>query len=1147
MVFIKRLTIQGFKSFGPRKISIALEKGLMVITGPNGGGKSNVMDAIRFALGELSAHNLRVGRMAELIHDNPGTNYARISITLDNSEKVLPINSPEVTVARRIDRNGESIYFLNGRQVSRNELLTILSMANIKPSGFNIVPQGSVIEIAEMGGSELRRMIEDISGISDYERRKEEAEEQLAIAEKNLAIAKASTGEVKLRVKQLQKERNQAYRRIHAERFLNSIKSLEFRRGIAQIEPELSSIDRELMELEEKLNELNSKRVKILEEKKALEERWEEDSRKLKEVEVKIDELKREREKIISEINRLNTSISVMNERLRRISDERSYIEDRLKTIDQRIITIENEIEKSRTSLETLTNEFNKIKELERQERENLKFAEENLKRKISDLNQRRRAVQGELRMLEARIAEACAEIEQLKRFINNSEKELDQLFGKSSKSMLRVVECLKRLCDIDENAKNIEEKIRESKLRLEGSLDNLKAAERLEARLNEVLKKVSLSGLIKGIGKREALLEEIRSAGVNGIYGFLDDEIEADEKVLKMLEAATDGWIHALVVQDLNLALRLAEIFTDSGISLKLLPLNVAEGCSGFRVLKSMKLKFGSEWAEKALAYLLRGVKFDLGVKIPRIGERVVSPSLVIHPDLRIEVNPGKKTLLENLLTREYLKSIKILEQVKREVMRLEKETEGLEHLIQNYEKGLMNLEAEKERLAQEAWTEYVSASEAILKEIEVYSRIRKMKIEILEAERKQADAKESMERLRMDELEKEEEVVEKLKEGVNSLRAEYEKVKVKAIETETMLMEARRNLERLEDSKRKLVQEKIGLEGRIQKLDHESRDASVENERNIEILERLKEEFERKSTELSELTELSKSLSEKISGYSFKLREYTHELDEIGAEYQNLSSRIGSLRVRRTQLEAELSRLKGGLKELGGQEMELPEFDQELLGKIMAGLEEELKELEMINQLAPAQYEDLIQNYKLRSIRIGELEEEREKIIKFIKWIEGEKKRVFLETFDKVAETFEIFFNRLTGGQGWLRLENPNDPFSGGVEMVLRFPGKSARSVRAASGGEKSVAAVALLLALQGLTPADFYIFDEIDAHMDLQYSRRLAELFKEMAEKTQIIVISLKDIMAEKADQLIGVYNRGGESRIVKLKLEEVIKAG
>ena len=1147
MVFIKRLTIQGFKSFGPRKISIALEKGLMVITGPNGGGKSNVMDAIRFALGELSAHNLRVGRMAELIHDNPGTNYARVSITLDNSEKVLPINSPEVTVARRIDRNGESTYFLNGRQVSRNELLTVLSMANIKPSGFNIVPQGSVIEIAEMGGSELRKMIEDISGISDYERKREEAEEQLAVAEKNLAIAKASTGEVKLRVKQLQKERNQAYRRIHVERFLNSIKSLEFRRGIAQIEPELSSIDGELMKLEERLNELNFKRMKVLEERKILEERWEEDSRKLKEIEMEIDKLKRERERITSEISRLNTSISVMDERLRRISDERSYIEKRLKTIDEKIKIVENEIEESRRSLETLTAEFNDIKELEKHEREKLKQAEEELKQRIFNLDQRKRMIQEKLRKLEARMAEADTKIEQLKKFIDNSRREMDQLLNKSSESILKVIECFEEVNHVNENVRSVEKRLKEFRLRLERNLNRLRYAKELEARLNEVLKKISLSGLIKGVEKREALLEEIRSAGVDGVYGFLDNEIEADERILKMLEAATDGWIHSLIVQDLNLALRLAEIFTDSRISLKLLPLNVAEGYNGFRMLKSMKLKFRSEWAERALAFLLKGVRFDLGVRVPKIGEKIVSPGLVIHPDLRIEINPGEKTLLENLLTREYLKSIKILEQIRREVMKLENEVGELEHLIQDHERKLMSLEAKKERLAQEAWAEYISASESILKEIELDLRIKKMKAEILEAERKRAEAKEAIERLRMDEIEREEEEVEAFKEKVNSLRAKYEEVRVKVVELETMLVEARKHLKRLEDSKRKLAEEKVQLEERMRKLDHESRNALMENERNIEILEKLKEELEKKSIKLSELMEFSKSLSEKINGYSFKLREYAHELDEVGVEYQNLSSKIGSLRVRRTQLEAELSRLREGLKELNGQEMELPEFDQELLGKILAGLEEELKELEMINQLAPAQYEDLIQNYKLRSIRIGELEKEREKILKFIEWIEGEKKRVFLETFDKVAEAFETFFNRLTGGQGWLRLENPNDPFSGGVEMILKFPGKSARSVRAASGGEKSVAAVALLLALQGLTPADFYIFDEIDAHMDLQYSRRLAELFKEMAEKTQIIVISLKDIMAEKADQLIGVYNRGGESRIVKLKLEEVIKAG
>ncbi|MEM2818885.1 MAG: AAA family ATPase, partial [Nitrososphaerota archaeon] len=151
---------------------------------------------------------------------------------------------------------------------------------------------------------------------------------------------------------------------------------------------------------------------------------------------------------------------------------------------------------------------------------------------------------------------------------------------------------------------------------------------------------------------------------------------------------------------------------------------------------------------------------------------------------------------------------------------------------------------------------------------------------------------------------------------------------------------------------------------------------------------------------------------------------------------------------------------------------------------------------------------------------------------------------RKVFMNTFNKVSESFERFFSILTGGQAWLKLEDFDNPFSKGVEMILRFPGKSARSARSASGGEKSVAAVALLLALQGLTPAEFYVFDEVDAHMDINYSTRLAELFEEMSRKTQIIVISLKDVIAEKAEQLIGVYNRGGESRIVKMNVNEVV---
>ncbi|HDD66187.1 MAG TPA: hypothetical protein ENG52_01010, partial [Nitrososphaeria archaeon] len=322
MVYLKKLTIQGFKSFGSRRISIEVGKGLVVVTGPNGGGKSNILDAIRFALGELSAHNLRVGRMAELVHDDPSTNWARVSITLDNSDGALPIDSSDVTISRRISRSGESEYYVNGRQVSRNELLTMLSMANLKPSGFNIVPQGSVVEIAEKSGAELRKMLEEVAGISDYEKRKAEAEEQLAIAEKNLAIARASAKEVKARVKQLEKERNQAHRRRLVEEFLNGIRGLRLERSLENLRRELEEVDRRLLSIEEEISDLEAERKELGARKALLEKRLESEKAGLNELESRLSDLDLRRKAAESRASELRVKISTLKERIERIRKE---------------------------------------------------------------------------------------------------------------------------------------------------------------------------------------------------------------------------------------------------------------------------------------------------------------------------------------------------------------------------------------------------------------------------------------------------------------------------------------------------------------------------------------------------------------------------------------------------------------------------------------------------------------------------------------------------------------------------------------------------------------------------------------------------------------------------------------------------------
>ncbi|OYT66982.1 MAG: hypothetical protein B6U65_04330, partial [Candidatus Wolframiiraptor sp. EX4484-121] len=350
-------------------------------------------------------------------------------------------------------------------------------------------------------------------------------------------------------------------------------------------------------------------------------------------------------------------------------------------------------------------------------------------------------------------------------------------------------------------------------------------------------------------------------------------------------------------------------------------------------------------------------------------------------------------------------------------------------------------------------------------------------------------------------------------------------------------------------EDEKelQRLRREAEELTERMRSAEREYADSLRDVKESSRLAEALSREIAEAVYGIMMLGELRAEGEKKLREHLGRVNEIADELNLIGEEERKLADVKSSLQVRRAQLEIQLSNLKEKLSGIGGLLFSLPEADEAKLERLKQGLEEELKELEMINQLAPAQYEELVWNYKLRSSRIAELEAERQEILRFIEWIEGEKKRIFMETFNRVAENFEEYFSKLTGGRGWLRIENPDNPFEGGVEMILAFPGKQPRSARSASGGEKSVAAVAFLLALQGLTPAEFYVFDEVDAHMDLQYSRGLAELFKEMARRTQIIVISLKDVVVEKADQVVGVYNVGGASKLVKARLEEVIRSG
>ncbi len=229
MVHIKKVEIYGFKSFGFKNTTVQFEPGLISISGPNGSVKSNILDAIIFAMGENRPKIMRVDKLRSLIHDIEGTRrgsrMARSSVHFDNSDRKIPVDSDIVEITRELDEQGDNTYYLNKKKTNRSHILDLLDMANAGLGQLNAIQQGTVTRISEFTSEEKRKTIEDLIGLSYFDEKKTEAIKQLDEADRRLEIALAKMGEIKKRIDELEEERNQKLRHDILERELNRARS----------------------------------------------------------------------------------------------------------------------------------------------------------------------------------------------------------------------------------------------------------------------------------------------------------------------------------------------------------------------------------------------------------------------------------------------------------------------------------------------------------------------------------------------------------------------------------------------------------------------------------------------------------------------------------------------------------------------------------------------------------------------------------------------------------------------------------------------------------------------------------------------------------------------------------------------------------
>ena len=361
MVYIKKLEIYGFKSFGFKNTVLHLNNGLVAVTGPNGSGKSNILDAIMFALGENSPKLLRVDKFQSLFHDSENSSHrlVRVNLSFDNSDRGIPIDMDTVSMSREMEgQTGESQYYLNGKKVSKNTILELLEIMVAVPNKLNIVQQGMITRISELNSEERRKVIEDIVGLSYFDDKKNESIKQLEESDRRLEVALARMDEIKKRINELEAERNDQLRYTFIESQLKRFKAIKYSNKIRYLKEEINNRDKLLATNESNLDVLSKNREELRKE---------------------IEKIDLEKSSFMNQVDASNKSKAHIDTKLTdviyNIEREKAIIKEaklRLAYIDERFTFIESEGEKIEIEFENSSKTLYDKKSLSEDKRSHL-------------------------------------------------------------------------------------------------------------------------------------------------------------------------------------------------------------------------------------------------------------------------------------------------------------------------------------------------------------------------------------------------------------------------------------------------------------------------------------------------------------------------------------------------------------------------------------------------------------------------------------------------------------------------------------------------------------------------------------------------------------------------------------------------------
>lgn len=1185
----KKVELNGFKSFAD-KTEIKFDNGVTCIVGPNGCGKSNVADSIRWVLGEQSAKTMRGSSMQDVIFGGTQTrksqSFCEVTLTFDNSTRMFDLDYQEVAMTRRLYRSGESEYLINKQPCRMKDIVDHLHSVGVGKEGYSIIGQGKIEQIMNAKPEDRRAIFEEATGIIVFKNRKQEIERKLSNSYNNLSIFMQRMGEVEHMLAPLgrQAEKTRKYKELYENLKLNEINLYIYKHDTA--ESSKNAIQKILDEVQEMINAGRGQA-------ESLENKYNDDRRKIAESDQKLQELNEEILKYTLDLQKKEGDVKLIRERINFYKEQKNNDERTMKEGETRLLEIAEEMKKAETSGRE---NDNKMRDAQKESKElgeeiaelNAKLAEYeilndesqksviNTIENLSEIRQNIGTLSAKKEALEERIAELVKDAEKTKEEIEKNKK----LLKETVEWYEELIEYVSREREI-KNAKENEiievnvqtDEISERIFDANAKISSLQDRHRFYTSVKDAFEgyKYSVKKLMSDSKTQPDLAKRIK--------GVIADIVKCDEEYETAIETAFGGAMQNIVTATGDDARYLIEYLKRTkGGSVTFLP------------VASLKPHYETDYTRRALkekgalglaTELVRYDKYYDNVIYNLLGNTLIVDNIANANEIskkyphafRMVTLDGdvistsgsmtggsKRADSGNLLANErhIEKALADIENVKKDVVKLTKQ------------KG--ELEEKKEKLAKEMESLRESFVEARSKIAALTEKKGTLETTIAELENNLKSQETTLALLyeRMQGIDNEystssegEEKISKLKsdaaDETNRRRGEYDKLKSERDERnlrfnvlQVYIAQYRAAIDADLAEIKRLQREKDEI---IQKI----ADATKNIGNVTETINDLEEQAERTALTPQQREELNKLRKQRDEISQSK--EYLNgELERIMAETRSINEKIEQLSEHRHMQEIELTKIDSELENL---QARIDEEYQETYETCLSykdenfnaqegqttvnRLKREINSLGAINHNALEEYEALNAQYQEMCAQRDDVQKGIDDTTEALNKLKEEMQSQFDEGFNQINENFKKLFKELFGGgRAELQMDYTDceDPLNAGVEIVACPPGKKLTKISLLSGGERALTAIAILFAILMLRPMPFCVLDEIEAALDEANVDKFAQFLKKFAKETQFIVITHRKPTMEKADSLFGVtMEEKGVSKIVSVKISEV----